>query len=106
MVRDLKLKLFAALVLRAMAREQAEKGIKRIIPRSEGVASRLGLGPDSPQLAAAEHYLMREGYISPSTPDYEDGSFTITETGWQELGYERSAEGWRRRPWWKRMLGA
>jgi hypothetical protein len=106
MVRDLKLKLFAALVLRAMAREQAEKGTKRIFLRSEGLASQLGLEPDSPQLVVAEHYLAREGYISPSTPDYKDGSFTITETGWQELGYERSVEGWRRRPWWKRMLGA
>lgn len=106
MVGNLKLKLFAALVLRAMAREQAEKGTKRISLRSEGLAGQLGLEPDSPQLAVAEHYLTREGYISPSTPDHKDGPFTITDAGWQELGYERSAGGWRRRQWWKRMLGA
>ncbi len=106
MVRDLKLKLFSALALQAMAREQAEKGTKRISLRSEGVASKLGLEPDSPQLVVAEHYLLREGYISPSPPDNKGGSFTITEAGWRELGYERSAEGWRRRVWWKRMLGA
>jgi hypothetical protein len=58
----------------------------------------------SPELAKAERYLVREGYISPSPADGE-GSFTITETGWEELGYQHSAEGLRRRSWWKRMLG-
>lgn len=105
MVRNLKLKLFAALVLRAMAREQDEKGTERASPRSRGVASRLSLEPDSPQLALAERYLVREGYIRPSSPDHKGDSFTITETGWQDLGYQLTAEGRRRLPWWKRMLG-
>lgn len=104
MVRNLKLKMFAALVLRAMAREQGEKGTERVSPRDRCVASRLGLEPDSPALAAAERYLVIEGYIRPSSSD-KDGPFIITEVGWKELGYQVSAEGWRRRSWWKRMLG-
>lgn len=105
MVRNLKLKLFAALLLRAMAREQAEKGTKRVCPRHQDVARRLGLEPDSPELEIAERYLVREGYIRPYSADDRGGTFTITEAGWEDLGYQRSTEGWRRRPWWKRMLG-
>ncbi len=105
MIRSLKLKIFAGLVLRAMAREQNEKGTERVSPRDRGVASRLGLEPDSPELAAAERYLVLEGYIKPSSPDHKDGPFVITEVGWEDLGYQLSAEGWRRRPAWKRMLG-
>ena len=105
MVRSLKLKMFAALALRAMAREQEEKGTERRSPRDRGMARRLGLEADSPALAAAERYLVLEGYIRPSSPDHEDDSFIITEAGWEELGYQLSAEGRRRRPWWKRMLG-
>ncbi len=106
MGRNLKLKMFSALVLRAMAREQDEKGIERVSPRDRGVARRLGLEPDSPALAAAERYLVLEGYIRPSSPDQKDGPFIITEeVGWKDLGYQPSAGGMRRRPWWKRMLG-
>ena len=88
-----------------MAREQVEKGTERVSPRDQGVASRLGVEPDSPPLAAAERYLLLEGYIRPSSPDHKDGPFTITEFGWKDLGYQPSVGGWRRRPWWKRMLG-
>ena len=106
MIGNLKLKMFAALVLRAMAREQAEEGTEWASPRDPGVAGRLGLEPDSPALAAAERYLALKGYIEPCSPDHEDGPFTITELGRRDLGYQPSAEGgWRRRPWWKRMLG-
>ncbi len=109
MVRDLKVKMFAALLLRAMAQEQAENGSEHVFPRHPNVARRLGLEPDSAELGIAERYLVREDYIRPSArpsaPDYRGDSFTITETGWEELGYQHSAEGWRRRPWWKRMLG-
>ncbi len=105
MIRSIKLKIFAGLVLRAMAREQNEKGTERVSPRDRGVASRLGLEADSPELAAAERYLVLEGYIKPSSPDHKDGPFIITEVGWEDLGYQLSAEGWRRRPAWKRMLG-
>jgi hypothetical protein len=66
-VRGQKLKLSAALLLRAMAQEQ--------------------------------------GYIRPFAPSEEGGPFVITEVGWEDLGYQHSAEGWRRRPWWRRMLG-
>ena len=104
MVGNLKLKVFAALVLRAMAREQAETGAERVSPRDPGVAARLGLEPGSPALAAAERHLVLEGYIGPASPG-RGGPFVITELGWRDLGYEASAEGWRSRPWWKRMLG-
>jgi hypothetical protein len=67
-ISNLKLKMFAALVLRAMARELAEKGTERVSPRDRGVASRLGMEPDSPELAAAERYLVLEDYIRPSSP--------------------------------------
>ena len=105
MVRDLKLKMFAALVLRAMAQEQAENGTELVSSRHPNVARRLGLEADRPELAIAERYLEEQDYIRPSSPDNKGGSFTITEEGWQELGYQATAEGRHRRPWWKRMLG-
>ncbi len=105
-ISNLKLKMFAALVLRAMALEQTAKGTERVSPRDRGVASRLGVEPDSPELAAAERYLVLEDYIRPSSPDHKDGPFIITEFGWNDLGYELSSEGWRRKPFWKRLFGA
>lgn len=104
-ISNLKLKMFAALVLRAMARELAEKGTERVSPGDRGVASRLGVEPDSPELAAAERYLVLEDYIRPSSPDHKDGPFIITEFGWNDLGYQLSSEGWRVRPFWKRLFG-
>jgi hypothetical protein len=101
-IRSLKLKMFAGLLLRAMAQEQAENETELVSPRHPNVARRLALEPGAPELEVAERYLVREGYISPAGGE---DSFTITETGRAELGYQRSAEGWRRRPWWKRMLG-
>jgi hypothetical protein len=105
-ISNLKLKMFAALVLRAMARELAEQGTERVSPRDRGVASRLGMEPDSPELAAAERYLVLEDYIRPSSADHKDGPFIITEFGWKDLGYQLSSEGWRVRPFWKRLFGA
>jgi hypothetical protein len=105
MVRGLKLKLFAALLLRAMAQEEAEEGAKGISPRHPNVARRLDLDPDSPELAIGERYLEEQGYISPVAPSEEGALFVITEVGWEDLGYQHSTEGWRRRPWWRRMLG-
>jgi hypothetical protein len=105
MASSIKLKMFAALLLRAMAMEQAENGTKSVFPRHPNVARRLGLEPDSPELGIAERYLVSEDYIKPFTPGPNGDSFTITETGWEKLGYQHSEEGWRRRPWWKRMLG-
>ena len=105
-ISNLKLKMFAALVLRAMARELAEKGTERVSPRDRGVASRLGMEPDSPELVAAERYLVLEDYIRPSSPDHNDGPFIITEFGWKDLGYQLSSEGWRVRPFWTRLFGA
>ena len=104
-ISNLKLKMFAALVLRAMARELAQKGTERVSPGDPGVASRLGVEPDSPELAAAERYLVLEDYIRPSSPDHKEGPFIITEFGWNDLGYELSSEGWRRKPFWKRLFG-
>jgi hypothetical protein len=61
--RGLRLKLFAALLLRAMAQEQAEGASEGISPRHPNVARRLGLEPDSPELAVGERYLEEQGYI-------------------------------------------
>jgi hypothetical protein len=105
MVRGLKLKLFAALLLRAMAQEQAEEGTEGVSPRHPNVARRLGLEPGSPELAIGERYLEEQGYIRPIGPSTKGGPFVITEFGWEDLGYRRSAVGWRRRSWWRRMLG-
>jgi hypothetical protein len=104
-VRSLKLKLFAALLLRAMAQEQVEGATEGVAPRHPNVAQRLGLEPDSPELAIGERYLEEQGYIRPFAPSEEGGTFVITEVGLEDLGYERSAEGWRRRPWWRRVFG-
>ncbi len=73
--------MFAALLLRAMAREQAENGTRSVFAHHPNVARRLGLEPDSPELEIAERYLVREDYIRPSTPGPNGDSFTITETG-------------------------
>jgi hypothetical protein len=104
MVRGLKLKLFAAL-LRAMAQEQAEEGTEGVSLRHPNVARRLGLEPGSPEIAIGERYLEDQGYIRPIALSEEGGPFVITEVGWEDLGYQHSTEGWRRRPWWRRMLG-
>lgn len=105
MARSIKLKMFAALLLRAMAREQTENGAQWVSPRDPNVTRRLGLEPGSPELEIAERYLVNEDYIRPSTPGSNGDSFTITETGWEDLGYQYSEEGWRRKPWLKRLLG-
>jgi hypothetical protein len=105
MARSIKLKVFAALLLRAMAQEQAEAGTARVSPKHPNVARRLGLRADAPELEIAERYLVEEDYIRPSDPGFNGDSFTITQTGWEDLGYQATPTGWRRRPWWKRMLG-
>ncbi len=105
MGRGLRLKLFAALLLRAMAQEQAEEGTEGVSPRHPNVARRLGLEAGSPELAIGERYLEEQGYIRPVAPGEEGNPFVITEVGWEDLGYQLSEDGWRRRPWWKRMLG-
>lgn len=43
-IGNLALKMFAALVLRAMAWELAEKEIERVSPRDRGVSSRYSTG--------------------------------------------------------------
>jgi sirohydrochlorin ferrochelatase len=58
MVRSLKLKMFAGLLLRAMAQEQAETGTDRVSPRDPNVARRLGLEPERQELSYAESYLV------------------------------------------------
>ena len=101
MVRGLKLKLFPALLLRAMAQEQAEEGAERVSPRHPNVARRLGLEPGSPELAIGERYLVEQGYISPGgKPDAQklDGPggqgegqgqtrFEVTDKALDFLGY-------------------
>jgi hypothetical protein len=80
MVRSIKLKMLAGLLLRAMAQERAETGTDRVYPRDPNVARRLGMEPDRPELGYAERYLVREDYIRPSASYRKDNSFTITET--------------------------
>lgn len=87
MISDLKVKMFAALLLRAMAQEQAENGSGHVFPRHPNVARRLGLGPDSPELGIAERYLVREDYIRPSSPDHK-GATTVPA--------DASPRSWRR----------
>lgn len=105
MIGSMKLKVFAGLLLRAMLQEQAETGTDRVYPRDPHVARRLGLEPGRPELGYAESYLVREDYIRPSASYHKDNSFTITETGWEDFGYRATAEGWKRKAWWRRMLG-
>src|SRR5215208_2487181 len=99
MIGSIKLKLLAGLLLRAMVQEQAETGTDRVYPRDPNVARRLGLEPDRQELRYAESYLR------PSASYHKDNSFTITETGWEDFGYRATAEGWKRKAWWRRMLG-
>jgi hypothetical protein len=78
MVRSIKLKMFAALLLRAMAQEQAEAGTTRVSPKHPDVARRLGLQPDSPELEIAERYLVHEDYIRPSNPGGNGNTYPST----------------------------
>ena len=105
MIRSIKLKMLAGLLLRAMAQEQAETGTDRVYPRDPNVARRMGLEPNRPELRYAESYLVREDYIRSSASHHEDDSFTITETGWEDFGYRATADGWKKKAWWRRMLG-
>jgi hypothetical protein len=105
MIRSIKLKMLAGLLLRAMVQEQAETATDRVYPRDPNVARRLGLEPGRPELSYAENYLVREDYIRRSTSYHDDNSFTITETGWEDFGYQATTEGWKRKAWWRRMLG-
>ena len=71
----------------------ARTGSERVSPRHPEVARGLGLEPGSPELKIAERYLVREDYIEPSGGDREDDSYAITQTGWEDLGYQRSGRG-------------
>jgi hypothetical protein len=68
MVRSLKLKMFAGLLLRAMAQEQAENETKHVFTRHPNVARRLALEPDAPELEIAERYLVGRATSTPVPP--------------------------------------
>jgi hypothetical protein len=76
-----------------MAQEQSEEGTEGVSPRHPNVARRLGLEPDSPELAIGERYLEEQGYIRPSSPGEKGGPFIITEAGLEDLGYQHSVGG-------------
>jgi hypothetical protein len=76
MVRSIKLKMFAALLLRAMAQEHAEARTTQVSPKHPKVARRLGLQPDSPELEIAKRYLVHEDYIrlAPGAGGIDEGA--------------------------------
>jgi hypothetical protein len=52
-----------------------------IVLRHPDVARRVGLKPDSPELAAAERFLERRGYVRPVTIGKEPRAFHVTQAG-------------------------
>ena len=97
--------MLAALVVRAMARVQTWSGSERDNPRYRSVADRRGPEPDSPAPGGGERCLEHAGCVVASSPDPRGDSCTDTEAGWEALGHQTAASGWRRRPWWKGLPG-
>ena len=101
-------RLRAWLLLRAAIRYRSEGRVEPVfalrpvvVLRHPDVAHRVGLQPDSPELAAAERFLERRGYVRPVTIGKEPRTFHITESGRRWL----EQDGWAR-PWWLRVFGS
>ena len=101
-------RLRAWLLLRAAIRYRSEGRVEPVVAlrpvvvmRHPDVARRMGLEPGSPELAAAERFLERRGYVRPVTIGKEPRAFHVTEPGRRWL----EQDGWAR-PWWLRMFGS
>jgi hypothetical protein len=101
-------RLRAWLLLRAAIRYRSEGRIEPVVSvrsvivlRYPDVARRVGLEPDSPELAAAERFLERRGYVRPVTMGKEPRAFHVTDAGRRWL----EQDGWAR-PWWMRVFGS
>jgi hypothetical protein len=101
-------RLRAWLLLRAAIRYRSESRVEPVVAlrpvivlRHPDVARRVGLKPDSPELAAAEHFLVRRGYVRAVTVGKEPRAFHVTEAGGRWL----EKDGWTR-PWWLRVFGS
>jgi hypothetical protein len=101
------IRLRAWLLLRAAIRYRSESRVEPVVAirpvivlRHPDVARRMGLKPGSPELAATEHFLERQGYVRPVTIGKEPRAFHVTDAGRRWL--ER--DGWTR-PWWLKVFG-
>jgi hypothetical protein len=101
-------RLRARLLLRAAIRYRSEGCVEPVVAlrplvvlRHPDVARRVGLEPGSPELAAAERFLERRGYVRPVTIGKEPKAFHVTESGRRWLEQDR----WSR-PWWLRVFGS
>jgi hypothetical protein len=101
-----EVRLRAWLLLRAAIRYRSEGRVEPVVAvrpvvvlRHPDVAHRVGLELGSPELAAAERFLERRGYVRPVTIGKEPKAFHVTDAGrtWLEQG------GWAR-PWWLSFL--
>jgi hypothetical protein len=99
-------RLRAWLLLRAAIRHRSESRVESVVAirpvivlRPPDVARRVGLKPDSPELASAERFLERRGYVRPVTIGKEPRAFHVTEAGRRWL----EKDGWTR-PWWLRVF--
>jgi len=101
-----RVRLRARLLLRAAIRYRSEVRVEPVVAirplvilRHPDVARRVGLEPGSPELAAADHFLERRGYVRPVTIGKEPRAFHVTDAGRRWLEQERWAC-----PWWLRMF--
>jgi hypothetical protein len=102
-------RLRAWLLLRAAIRYRSEGRVEPVVAvrpvvvlRQPDVARRVGLEPGSPELAAAERYLERRGYVRPVTIGKEPRAFHVTEAGRRWL----EQDGWARPRWRLRAFGS
>jgi hypothetical protein len=100
-------RLRAWLLLRAAIRDRTKGRVEPVVVlrplvvlRHPDVARRVGLEPGSPELAAAECFLERRGYVRPVTVGKEPRAFLVTDAGRTWLEQDRWA-----RPWWRRVFG-
>jgi hypothetical protein len=100
-------RLRAWLVLRAAIRDRTNDRAEPVVAlrplvvlRHPDVAHRMGLEIGSPDLAAAERFLERQGYIKSVTVGTEVGAFVVTDAGRTWLEEDRWAS-----PWWRRVFG-
>jgi hypothetical protein len=107
MKRTSRVRLRAWLLLRAAIRNRTEGRAESVVAlswlvalRHPDVARRVGLEPCSPEVAAAERFLERQGYVRPVTVGTEAGAVLVTEAGRMWLEQDRWA-----RPWWRGWFG-
>lgn len=101
-----RVRLRAWLLLRAAIRNRTKASDESVVVlrpfvvlQHPNVAHCAGLEPGSPELAAAERFLERQGYVRPVKVGAEPRTFLVTDAGRAWLEQDR----WDR-PWWRKVF--